>query len=112
MKLNVFLSVLIAVLSGCVHLDMSSAADCDENSKTNFCDVVSAYGWDWGKSAQNLLDDTLQRSDGTVDERAVQRIVISQEWWEVMRHGARSGSPSRSNSPCGWRRANEARRLH
>ena len=84
MKLNVFLSVLIAVLSGCVHLDMSSAADCDENSKTNFCDVVSAYGWDWGKSAQNLLDDTLQRSDGTVDERAVQRIVISQEWWEVM----------------------------
>lgn len=71
-------------LAGCVHLDLSSAADCDENSKTNFCDVVSAYGWDWGKSAQNLLDDTLQHSDGTVDERAIQRIIISQKWWEVL----------------------------
>ena len=82
MKLYIPLAALL--LSGCVHLDMSSAADCDENSKMQICDVTSAYGWDWGDSAQTMLDAYLQRSDGTVDERAVQRIVISQEWWEVM----------------------------
>lgn len=84
MKLNVFLSVFIAALSGCVHLDMSSAADCDENSKMQICDVTSAYGWDWGDSAQTMLDARLQRADGRVDERAIQRIVVSQKWWEVM----------------------------
>ena len=82
MKLYIPLAALL--LSGCVHLDLSSAADCDENSKMQICDVTSAYGWDWGKSAQNLLDDTLQRADGRVDERAIQRIVVSQKWWEVM----------------------------
>ena len=74
----------ILLLSGCVHLDLSSAADCDENSKTNFCDVTSAYWWDWGKSAQELLDDRLQSANGRVDERAFQRLVVSQKWWEVL----------------------------
>ena len=79
--------LLVAMLGwalGCVQLDVSSAADCDENSKTNFCDVTSAYWWDWGDSAQTLLDNTLQRGDGRVDERAMQRLVVSQEWWEVL----------------------------
>ena len=75
---------MFGVLSGCVQLDVSSAADCDENSKTNFCDVTSAYGWDWGDSAQTLMDGTLQREDGRVDERAMQRLIVSQEWWEVL----------------------------
>lgn len=76
--------VLIPVLSGCVNLDLSSAADCDENSKMRFCDVTSAYGWDWGDSAQAMLDARLQGASGRVDERAVQRIVVSQKWWEVL----------------------------
>ena len=83
----VVLAILVAmfgVLSGCVQLDVSSAADCDENSKTNFCDVTSAYWWDWGDSAQTLMDGTLQREDGRVDERAMQRLIVSQEWWEVL----------------------------
>ena len=71
------------LLCGCVQLDLSGGADCDENSKTNFCDVTSAYWWDWGKSAQELLDDRLQKANGRVDERAFQRLVISQKWWEV-----------------------------
>ena len=71
-------------LSGCVQFDVSSAADCDENSKTNFCDVTSAYWWDWGNSAQTLMDGTLQREDGRVDERAIQRLIVSQEWWEIL----------------------------
>jgi hypothetical protein len=70
--------------AGCVQLDVSSAADCDENSKTNFCDVTSAYWWDWGDCVQTLLDGTLQREDGRVDERAIQRLIVSQEWWEVL----------------------------
>ena len=87
MKLYIPLAALL--LSGCVHLDLSSAADCDENSKMQICDVTSAYGWDWGDSAQMMLDARLQRADGRVDERAIQRIVVSQKWWEVM---ATSGS--------------------
>ena len=70
--------------AGCVQLDIASAADCDENSKTNFCDVTSAYWWDWGDRVQTLLDGTLQREDGRVDERAMQRLIVSQEWWEVL----------------------------
>ena len=80
----VLLVALLGWALGCVQLDVSSAADCDENSKTNFCDVTSAYWWDWGDSAQTLLDNTLQRGDGRVDERAMQRMVVSQEWWEVL----------------------------
>jgi len=72
------------LLCGCVQLDLSSGADCDENSKTNFCDVTSAYWWDWGESAQKMLDDRLRREDNRVDERAFQRLVVSQEWWEVL----------------------------
>ena len=75
---------LIFLLSGCVHLDLSSAADCDENSKMQFCDVTSVYGWDWGDAAQTMLDVRLQGANGRVDERAVQRIVVSQKWWEVL----------------------------
>ena len=74
----------LAALAGCVHHDLSSAADCDENSKMRFCDVTSAYGWDWGESAQAMLDARFQRPDGRVDERAMQRIVVSQKWWEVL----------------------------
>ena len=80
----VILIVMFGWLSGCVQFDVSSAADCDENSKTNFCDVASAYWWDWGDSAQTLLDGTLQRGDGSVDERAIQRLIVSQDWWEVL----------------------------
>ena len=65
-------------------MDLSSAADCDENSKMRFCDVTSSYGWDWGDSAQTMLDRRLQGADGRVDERAVQRIIVSQKWWEVL----------------------------
>ena len=75
---------MICCFGGCVQLDVSSAADCDENSKTNFCDVTSAYWWDWGDSAQTLLDRTLQAEDGRVDERAMQRLIVFQEWWEVL----------------------------
>lgn len=78
------LAAMLCCLSGCVQLDVSSAADCDENSKTNFCDVTSVYWWDWGDSAQTLLDRTLQAEDGRVDERAIQRLSVSQEWWEVL----------------------------
>ena len=81
---KVVLVISSCALAGCVNLDLSSAADCDENSKTNFCDVTSAYWWDWGKSAQELLDDRLQSANGRVDERAFQRLVVSQEWWEVL----------------------------
>ena len=84
MKLYISLASILLLLSGCVHLDLSSAADCDENSKMQFCDVTSAYGWDWGESAQTMLDARLQGADGRVDERAVQRIVVSQKWWEVL----------------------------
>jgi len=78
------LVVMLCCFVGCVQLDVSSAADCDENSKMNFCDVTSAYWWDWGDSAQTLLDRTLQAEDGRVDERAMQRVIVSQEWWEVL----------------------------
>lgn len=77
------LVLVVFLLSGCVHFDLSSAADSDENSKLQFCDVTSAYGWDWGDTAQTMLDARLQGRDGRVDERAVQRIVVSQKWWEV-----------------------------
>ena len=83
----VVLVALVAMfgwLSGCVQFDVSSAADYDENSKTNFCDVTSAYWWNWGNSAQTLMDGTLQRENCRVDERAMQRLVVSQEWWEVL----------------------------
>ena len=83
----VVLVVLVAMLcwlSGCVQFDVSSAADSDENSKTNFCDVTSVYWWEWGASAQTLMDYTLQRENDRVDERAIQRLVVSQEWWEVL----------------------------
>ena len=75
---------LLPLIFGCVQLDLSSGEDCDENSKTNLCDVTSAYWWDWGKSAQELLDDRLQNANGRVDERAFQRLIVSQEWWEVL----------------------------
>ena len=71
-------------LSGCVQLDVSSAGDGDKISKTSFCDVASAYWWDWGDSAQTLLDGTLQSEDGRVDERAMQWLIVSQTWWEVL----------------------------
>lgn len=80
----VVLAAMFGWLSGCVQFDVSSAADYDENSKTNFCDVTSAYWWNWGNSAQTLMDGTLQRENGHVDERAIQRLVVSQEWWEVL----------------------------
>ncbi len=84
-----FMPLIIAafvslLFSGCIHLDLASAADCDENSKMQLRDVTSAYGWGWGKSAQTLLDERLQSTDGRVDDRAVQRIVVSQYWWEVL----------------------------
>jgi len=81
---KVVLVISSCALAGCVNLDLSSAADCDENSKMQFCDVTSAYGWDWGASAQTMLDARLQGAGGRVDERAVQRIVVSQKWWEVL----------------------------
>lgn len=76
--------MVLLIFAGCVQMDLSSAADCDENSKMQFCDVTSAYWWDWGESAQNMLDDRLQGANGRVDERALQRIIVSQEWWEVL----------------------------
>ena len=78
------LVIMLYCFAGCVQFDVSSAADCDENSKTNFYDVTSAYWWDWGNSAQTLMDGTLQRENGRVDERAIQRLIVSQEWWEVL----------------------------
>lgn len=72
------------LLCGCVQLDLSSAADPDENSKMQLCDVTSAYWWDWGEGAQKMLDDRLQGADGRVNERAIQRLVVSQTWWEVL----------------------------
>ena len=65
-------------------MDLSSGADCDENSKMQFCDVTSAYWWDWGESAQDMLDARLQSVNGRVDERALQRLIVSQKWWEVL----------------------------
>ena len=84
MKPTLFFAFASILLAGCVHHDISSAADCDENSKMQFCDVTSAYGWDWGDSAQTMLDSRLQGADGRVDERAVQRLIVSQKWWEVL----------------------------
>ena len=81
---KILLALTALVLSGCVSLDLASAADADENSKIRFCDVSSVYCWDWGKSAQEQLHERLQRADGTVDERGMQSIVISQTWWEVL----------------------------
>ena len=81
---KIFLAFCALALSGCVSLDLASAADSDENSKIQFRDVSSAYCWDWGKSAQELLHERLQCADGTVDERGMQSIVISQTWWEVL----------------------------
>ena len=75
---------LLLVFSGCVQMELSSAADGDENSKMQVCDVTSAYGWDWGESAQAMFDNRIQKADGRVDERSVQRLVISQTWWEVL----------------------------
>lgn len=80
----IVLWAVVCFLSGCVQLDLSSAADPDENSKTSFCDVSSIYWWDWGDSAQTLLDGTLQGENGRVDERAVQRLIVTQDWWEVL----------------------------
>ena len=81
-KVSLVLTAL--ALSGCVSLDLASAADSDENSKIRFRDVSSAYCWDWGMSAQELLLERIQCADGTVDERGMQSIVISQTWWEVL----------------------------
>ena len=81
---HVMACMVLIIFAGCVQMDLSSAADCDENSKIQFCDVTSAYGWDWGESAQNMLDDRLQGANGCVDERALQRVIVSQEWWEVL----------------------------
>ena len=81
---HVMACMVLLIFSGCVLMDMSSAADCDENSKMRFCDVTSAYWWDWGESAQNMLDDRLQDANGRVDERALQRLIVSQKWWEVL----------------------------
>ena len=81
---KIFLAFCALALSGCVGLDLASAADSDENSKIQFRDVSSAYCWDWGMSAQELLHERLQREDGTVDERGMQSIVVSQTWWEVL----------------------------
>ena len=81
---KIFLALTALALSGCVNLDLASAADSDENSKIQFCDVSSAYCWDWGKSAQEQLHERLQRANGTVDERGMQSIVVSQTWWEVL----------------------------
>lgn len=80
----VTVGTLLLISPGCVQMELSSAADCDENSKMQLCDVTSAYGWDWGDSIQTMLDNRIQNADGRVDERAVQRLVISQKWWEVL----------------------------
>ncbi len=81
---KLLLPTVALLLAGCVHYDISSAADCDENSKMQLRDVRSAYWWDWGDSAQKMLDERLQGSDGRVDERAMQRVIVSQKWWEVI----------------------------
>ena len=81
---RIFLALTALALSGCVNLDLASAADSDENSKIRFRDVSSAYCWDWGTSAQEKLYERHQRADGTVDECGIQSIVISQTWWEVL----------------------------
>ena len=81
---RIFLALTALALSGCVNLDLASAADADENSKIRFRDVSSAYCWHWGKSAQEQLHERLQRANGTVDERGMQSIVVSQTWWEVL----------------------------
>ena len=77
-------AIFALFLTGCVQLELSSAADCDENSKIRFCDVCSAYGFDWGKSAQYMLDERLQNNAGRVDERAIQRVLVSQTAWELV----------------------------
>ena len=77
-------AIFALFLTGCVQLELSSAADCDENSKIRFCDVCSVYGFDWGKSAQYMLDERLQNNAGRVDERAIQRVLVSQTAWELV----------------------------
>ena len=71
---HVMAYMVLLIFAGCVQMDLSSAADCDENSKMQFCDVTSAYWWDWGDSAQKMLDDRLQGAEGRVGERAVPRL--------------------------------------
>ncbi len=82
--LVVVVGAVASLFTGCVQLELSSAADCDENSKMRFCDVGSAYGFDWGKNAQYMLDRRLQDNAGKVDERAIQRLIVSRTWWEVL----------------------------
>jgi hypothetical protein len=82
--LVVVVGAVASLFTGCVQLELSSAADCDENSKMRFCDVGSAYGFDWGKNAQYMLDRCLQDNAGKVDERAIQRLIVSRTWWEVL----------------------------
>lgn len=82
--LVVVLGAVASLFTGCVQLELSSAADCDENSKMRFCDVGSAYGFDWGKNAQYMLDRRLQDNAGKVDERAIQQLIVSRTWWEVL----------------------------
>ena len=82
--LVVVVGAVASLFTGCVQLELSSAADCDENSKMRFCDVGSAYGFDWGKSAQYMLDRRLQDNASKVDERAIQRLIVSRTWWEVL----------------------------
>lgn len=80
----VVVGAVTSLFAGCVQLELSSAADCDENSKMRFCDVGSAYGFDWGKNAQYMLDRRLQDNAGKVDERAIQRLIVSQTLWDVL----------------------------
>ena len=79
----VVVGMFVSFLAGCVQHELSSAADCDENSKMRFCDVGSAYGFDWGENAQYMLDLRFQDNAGKVDERGIQRLVVSQTGWEV-----------------------------
>ena len=80
--LVVVVGAIVSLFTGCVQFELSSAADCDENSKIRFCDVSSAYGFDWGENAQYMLDRRLQDNAGKVDERAIQRLIVSRTWWE------------------------------
>ena len=80
--------VMIAVfmLSGCVSVDLQSAACKAVHTKRSAEYSQNTYtgNW-WGKGPQQVLDEQVQPvMDGEIDGRGLCCVTYTQTWWQVL----------------------------
>mgnify|MGYP003305020624 CR=1 FL=1 len=86
MKRWLVCAVLGAVFVGCVAIDLKTKAEPDELTKVSKEFYQNAYtgNW-WGENPQAVLSEKLQRPDGTIDDRGLSKVFVTQTWWQTVK---------------------------